>query len=86
MLLILKTIGRFLFALEILILVRVVISWLPINKNNQFIELIYTITEPILYPIRRLIDKSIFGGRGQVFDLSPLIAYIILQMLQNYLP
>lgn len=86
MVIILKTISKFLYALEILIIVRVVISWLPVNRDNKLVDIIYTITEPILYPIRKLIDKSIFGGKGQVFDLSPLIAYIILQLLQSYLP
>jgi YggT family protein len=83
---ILKTIDKFLYILEIFILIRVVISWLPISHNHPIVEFIYTVTEPILSPIRRMIDKSIFGGKGQVFDLSPLIAYIILQLFQSYIP
>lgn len=83
---ILKTIDKFLYILEIFVLIRVVISWLPINRDNPIVEFIYTITEPILAPLRKMIDKSIFGGKGQVFDLSPLIAYIILQLLQTYIP
>lgn len=82
----LKTLDKFFLILEIFILIRVVISWLPINRDNTIVEFIYTVTEPILSPIRKMIDKSIFGGRGQVFDLSPLIAYMILQLLQNYIP
>lgn len=84
--LILKTLDKFFYILEIFVLIRVVISWLPIDRDHPIIELIYTLTEPILSPIRRMIDKSIFGGRGQVLDLSPLIAYIILQLFQSYIP
>lgn len=83
---VLKTIDKFLYILEIFILIRVVISWLPISREHPIVEFIFTVTEPILSPLRKLIDKSIFGGKGQVFDLSPLIAYIILQLLQSYIP
>ncbi|PKM95938.1 MAG: YggT family protein [Firmicutes bacterium HGW-Firmicutes-1] len=81
----LLAIDKFLYILEVLILVRVVVSWLPIARDNPFIEFLYTVTEPILAPIRIMINKSIFGGKGQVFDLSPLIAYFILQLLHTYL-
>ncbi|PKM50268.1 MAG: YggT family protein [Firmicutes bacterium HGW-Firmicutes-7] len=80
----LAAIDKFLYILEVFILIRVVVSWLPIGRDNPLIEFLYTVTEPILSPIRKMIDKSIFGGKGQVFDLSPLIAYFILQLLHPY--
>lgn len=86
MVIFLTALDKLLFILEIFILIRVVISWLPIDRNSQIVGFIHTVTEPILSPIRKMIDKSIFGGRGQVLDFSPFIAYIILQLLQNLIP
>ena len=34
--------------------VRVIISWLPISRDNQLIRALYQLTEPILAPIRIL--------------------------------
>jgi YggT family protein len=79
----LRTIELFLYALEILILVRVLLSWVPRAYNNPFAKFIIQITEPILAPIRKLIEKSIFGGKGNVLDFSPLIAFLLLRILQS---
>lgn len=80
-----QVLDKFILVLIIFIFIKVVLSWLPIDRNNRLYEFINTVTEPILSPLRKLIDKSIFGGKGQIFDLSPFIAVIILQVIQGYL-
>ena len=62
-----------------------ILSWIPIRTSNQFLELIHTLTEPILGPIRAMINRSIFGGKGSMLDFSPLVALLIIQLVQNYL-
>lgn len=62
------------------ILVRCIISWLPISRDNFFVKIIYALTEPMLGPVRRLIDKSPLGG-GMMVDFSPVIAYFILNFV-----
>jgi len=65
-----------------LILIRCILSWIPLGKN--FItELIYTLTEPILEPIRNLLNRSPIGGSGMMIDFSPVIAYLLIQLLEN---
>ena len=65
--------------------IRVFISWLPIPRNNVFCRLIYTFSEPILFPIRALIEKSPLG-RGAIFvDFSPVIAMFIISFLRRAL-
>jgi YggT family protein len=62
------------------ILARVIVSWIPIGEDSPFapiVRVIYQITEPILGPIRRLIP-----GLG-MFDLSPMIAIILLMVIQR---
>lgn len=63
--------------LSFAILLRCILSWLPLNRNNFFVRIVYSLTEPILAPVRRLIDKSPLGG-GMMIDFSPVIAYFLL--------
>lgn len=75
----------FLFMLEILLMIRVLLSWVPNSRNNQAVQFIILVTEPMLTPLRKLIDKSIFGGKGNILDFSPLIAFLIISILQNFI-
>lgn len=73
--------------IELALIARVILSWLPVEQLNSIKQVLYTLTEPILGPIRFLISKSIFGTQdgGMIFDISPLIAFIFISALQNYL-
>lgn len=64
---------------NIAILARVLLSWIPVDRENQLVGLIYEITEPILGPIRRVIPP--FGG----LDLSPMLGLILVQIMQRVL-
>jgi YggT family protein len=68
--------------IEYAILARVLISFLPISRDNQLIRLLYQITEPILAPLRNLLEKSPIGGNS-MFDFSPLIAFLIIGLIRN---
>jgi YggT family protein len=61
-------------------------SWLPIDNNNGLVDFLYAVTDPLLDPIKLLIKKSIFGGKGTgMLDFSPIIAFLILQLLQTFI-
>lgn len=66
-------------ALNVAILLRVLISWLPIDRNSRLVTFLYDITEPILGPIRRVMPS--FGA----IDLSPLIALILIELAERVL-
>lgn len=80
-----KTVQWFAQILSGLILVRCVISWLPINHGNRFCRFIYNMTEPILGPIRRIIARSPLGGPGMMIDFSPMIAILLIELVSNLL-
>lgn len=80
---VLKTLELFFYALEILLLIRVLSSWIPSARNHPIVQFIVQMTDPLLAPIKRLIDKSIFGGKGSMLDFSPLVAFLLLNVLQN---
>jgi len=65
--------------LNILILIRVFMSWLPIDRESRFVQLLLEITEPILGPLRRVIPSV--GG----LDLSPMVALILIQVSEQVL-
>ena len=64
-----------------LIFARVIISWIP-NLNNKVIEILYIVTEPILEPIRKLLDKTM-GNTGIMIDLSPIVAFLLIGLIQR---
>jgi len=66
-------------ALNVAILARVLLSWIPVDRNNRFVIILYDITEPILGPIRRVMPS--LGG----LDLSPLIALLLVELAERVL-
>ncbi len=66
--------------IEYAILIRVILSWLPIPKDNQFVRILYQITDPVLLPIRNMIEKTNWG-KNMMIDFSPLIAFAIIMLL-----
>ena len=74
-----EMLGRF---LVILLMVRVIMSWIPFDRDGFFGK-IYNIagifTEPIVSPIRRLIQRSPLGG-GMI-DFSPMLAFLIIHFI-----
>ncbi|WP_058485443.1 YggT family protein [Defluviitalea phaphyphila] len=73
----------FFYILNMLIFIRVILSWFPINRDNPFVLIIYQLTEPILGPIRALMQKSVLGGKGLMIDFSPIIALFLLEFIKN---
>ena len=65
--------------LSLAILARVLLSWVRVSPYHPAVELLYRITEPILAPLRRVIPSI-----GMV-DISPVIALILLQIIQEVL-
>ena len=59
----------------VLIIARVIISWIANQSRHPLIPLIYQLTEPVLRPLNKLVPP--IGG----IDLSPLFALIALRFL-----
>ena len=75
-------IGIFALFLKILfwaMIISVILSWVAPGSHNPGAELVQQITEPVLAPFRRIIPT--LGG----LDISPIFAFIALQLLQSWL-
>lgn len=64
-----------------LILVRALISWVNPDPYNQIVQFLYKTTEPILYPIRKMVPLQFNIG----IDISPIIAFLLLIFLKSFL-
>ena len=61
----------------LLIFLRVIFSWVNVSYSHRWMRLLVNATEPLLGPLRRAIP--LIGG----FDLSPIVALLIVQVLQR---
>ena len=62
--------------------VRIVLSWFPISPGGAMASIfsfLYTVTEPVLGPVRRMLPPVGMGGMG--LDLSPIIVLLVLQLV-----
>lgn len=64
---------------SLLILARILISWFRPDPNNAIFQFIYSATEPVLAPVRRLLPST------GMFDLSPMVVLIGMIVLERLL-
>lgn len=82
--LIAKAVLLILFIIKIAIFAVVVMSWIPQARDSKFASILRLITDPILLPLRELINK-ISDGRFSMMDFSPFLALIIITILERIL-
>ncbi|MFO7942534.1 MAG: YggT family protein [Bacillota bacterium] len=70
-----------------LVLLRAIMSWFRPDPTTgggdtyyRVLSVLHQLTEPLLAPIRSLMPG---GGAGMGLDISPLILFLILQMLRQ---
>jgi len=65
---------------EVIVVIRVILSWVQIESRHPAIQLVYNLTEPLMRPIRNLLPTEKIG-----IDFSPLIVLFLLELLKNVL-
>lgn len=63
--------------LRVAILVRVIASWLPMGAFSRWVRWSFTLSEPILRPLRRVIPPF------RSIDITPIIAFFGLGLLEG---
>lgn len=66
--------------LAIAIIIRSLLSWVDPMGRNPISQVLIQVTEPVLAPIRNLMGGGIGG-----FDLSPIIAILLIQVIAQVL-
>lgn len=72
-----SAVGTFLY---LAIIGRSILSWFPnISRSNPAVQFVYIVTDPILSPIRKVVP------RAGMFDFAPMIAIILIFLIQGVL-
>lgn len=69
-----------------ILLARIILSWIPSRPGGllaDITEVVYSITEPLLAPIRKIVPPMAMGAG--YLDLSPLILIMLLSVLRRML-
>jgi len=61
------------------IIARALISWVNPDPYNQIVTFLYSVTEPVLEPVRKRLPYM--GG----IDISPVIVIIIIMFIKIFL-
>jgi YggT family protein len=62
--------------LRLALIIVVLISWLPISPFSAWVRWAFAITEPILRPLREIVPRL------GMFDITPIVAYILLGVVE----
>jgi len=74
-----RLVNQIFYFYYILLIIRIFLTWIPnIDWDNQPYRGISTITDPFLNIFRNIIPPI-----GGVLDISPILAFIVLQILQG---
>jgi YggT family protein len=77
---IIATMGYVLYGLlglySLLIFIRIILSWGMVGYSNRLMRFLVNATEPLLGPLRRMVPPV------GVFDISPIVAFVIVWLLQ----
>lgn len=63
-----------------IIIAQAIISWVRPDPYNPIVRFLFSVTEPVLRPIRRRLPVFLGG-----FDFSPLIVLLAIIFLQEFL-
>jgi len=63
-----------------IIIIRALLSWVNPDPYNPIVQFLHTITEPVLYRVRKALPMP-----GVGLDLSPIIVLLAILFLQSFL-
>ena len=61
------------------IIIRSLLSWFPIDREGPVVQMLVSITDPVLEPLRKVVPPL------GMLDLTPLIATILLFIVARQL-
>ena len=63
---------------EVIVIIRVLFSWIRVDEYHPVAQWIYRLTEPLLEPIRRILPTNRIG-----IDFSPFLLLLALALVQR---
>jgi YggT family protein len=68
-------------ALQWIVIIAALISWVNPDPRNPIVRFLYGVTEPLFRPFRRILPPSRTGG----IDLSPIFVILVIMLLSRFL-
>ena len=65
--------------IQVALVVRVLLSWIPLRPGAWYWRWSYALTEPMLKPLRRIIPTI------GMMDITPIVAWFLLGLLQGFI-
>lgn len=81
---IVRVLSGLLSLFETCLFVRAILSWIPPARTSRVYEFFYRITEPVIYPLRKLLMR-ISWVRECPIDLTFLLVFILISGAQKLL-
>jgi YggT family protein len=72
-------VSTLIYILNFAIIIRALMSWFNPSMENPIVRFVVEITEPVLAPLRRIVPRI-----GMI-DITPIVAILLLQVIQNVL-
>ena len=63
---------------EVIVIIRVLFSWIRVDTYHPVVQWVYRLTEPLLEPIRRLLPTGRIG-----IDFSPFLLLLALSLARR---
>ncbi len=61
------------------LIASVILSWVRPDPYNPIVRMLYALTEPVLYRVRKWLPFTYAAG----IDFSPIVVIIVLQLFEN---
>ena len=75
-------INTVLYIFELFMIARAICSWIPSSRDSMIYRISYTVTEPILRPVRDLLFKLEWARRCPI-DLSFIAVILLINLLSG---
>ena len=82
---IIRSVASFaLLVVQIAMFARAIMSWFPNLADNVIGDFVYTITEPLIIPVRNLLEK-IEWVKNAPLDVAFFVTFLIIALLYDIL-
>ena len=71
-------------AVQFAMLARAILSWFP-DMGGKLVDVLYAITEPFIYPVRRLFERMGWF-QGLPIDISFSVTFLLITIVMFILP
>ncbi len=75
-------VGTLLRVYEVLFILRAILSWFPMMQTGELMNVLYSLTEPVLAPIRSVLMRISFLQNLPI-DFSVLVAFLLIDVIRT---